>query len=165
MSTVFPIACYRDGIAETTISVFQTMLGATVELLERAPDLSTSEITAAVYYAGDWKGALLLECSTGQALEWISRQLGIPADSALSDDIRDGLGELANVLAGNLKPLLPRGVGLSMPSVVEGTDYGLHLCGGNLFERLDFSDGNNPFRVTLVEVLEKGPHYARNSEM
>jgi hypothetical protein len=29
-----------------------------------------------------------------------------------AEDARDSLGELCNVLAGNLKPLLPQGVGL-----------------------------------------------------
>jgi len=42
---------------------------------------------------------------------------------------------------------------LSIPSVVEGRDYSLRICGGgNLFERLDFADETGPFRITLVEV-------------
>jgi hypothetical protein len=69
------------------------------------------------------------------------------------DDVRDGLGELTNVIAGNLKPLLPSGVSLSIPSVVEGRDYALRLCGGNLFETLWFEDPLGPFRITLVEVV------------
>jgi len=155
MKTAFPIACYRSGIADATIAVFQTMLGLGVEEVAHAPERAAFGFTAAIYYAGEWKGALLIECTAGRAVDWTARQLGIPREAALADDVRDALGEVANVLAGNLKPLLPRGVGLSMPSVVEGSDYALYLCGGNLFERLDFSDGHSPFRVTFVEVLEK----------
>jgi len=155
MKTSFPLESYRAGIADTTVSVFQTMTGVSVEQMENGPDRVAAGYTAAIYYAGEWKGALLLECSAEQAFGWISRQIDVPEDTVEAGDVRDGLGELVNVLAGNLKPLLPRGVGLSMPSVVEGSDYALHLCGGNLFERLHFSDGLAPFRVTLVEVLDK----------
>jgi len=49
--------------------------------------------------------------------------------------VRDALGELANMLAGNLKSVLPSGVVLSMPSVIEGSDYSLRICGKRLIER------------------------------
>ena len=104
---------------------------------------------AAVYYAGAWKGAVLLECSLGQAMDWGSRLMQIPAPVA-SEDARDSLGELCNVLAGNLKPLLPPGVGLSTPSVVKGADYTLRICGDTLCERLPFADPSGDFRVTLI---------------
>lgn len=155
MKTAFPIACYRPGIADATAAVFQTMLGLAVEQRDAAADRTVTGFTAAVYYAGEWQGALLIECSAEQALHWTARQIDLPNDACLADDVRDALGELTNVLAGNLKPLLPKGVGLSMPSVVEGSDYGLHLCGGNLFERLDFADEHGAFRVTFVEVLDR----------
>lgn len=70
------------------------------------------------------------------------------------DDARDGLGEMTNVIAGNLKPVLPPGVGLSIPSVVQGSDYSLRIWGGNLFETLCFDGGSGPFRITLVEALQ-----------
>jgi chemotaxis protein CheX len=96
-------------------------------------------VTAAVYFAGDWKGAVLIECSPQQAFEITARLLGSTAPRAMDEDVRDALGELANMVAGNLKSVLPRGVGISMPSVVEGTDYSLKVCGGNLSTRLRFS--------------------------
>ena len=36
------------------------------------------------------------------------------------DDMADAMGELANILGGNLKALLPEGSTLTLPSVVEG---------------------------------------------
>jgi len=69
--------------------------------------------------------------------------------------VRDTMGELANMLAGNLKSVLPHGIGLSMPSVVEGTDYSLRICGGNLIDRMAFSGEMGVIWVTLIEVLEQ----------
>ena len=72
------------------------------------------------------------------------------------DDARDGLAEIANLVAGNLKPILPAGVGPSIPSVVAGRDYSLSLRGGNLVEDLDFRDSIGPFRIRLIEVVQRG---------
>ena len=43
---------------------------------------------------------------------------------------------------------------MSMPSVVEGADYSLRICGGNLAERTAFSSDAGIFWVTMIEVLE-----------
>jgi hypothetical protein len=56
------------------------------------------------------------------------------------------------MIGGNLKAMLPRGVALSMPSVVEGSDYSLRVCGGNNFSRTTFSSELGEFRITLVEM-------------
>jgi CheY-specific phosphatase CheX len=66
------------------------------------------------------------------------------------EDARDGLGELCNVLAGNLKPMLPAGVGISAPSVVAGADYSLRLCGAAVCESSQFGSADGAFRVALI---------------
>ena len=151
--TAFPIECYRPQIAEIAQTVYQTMVGVSVEPVDSSEQASPGALTAAVYYAGSWKGALLVECSAEQAKSWSARLMSIPPPISL-DDARDGLGELTNMMAGNLKALLPPGVGLSIPSVVQGSDYSLRICGGNLFETLHLADGEGVFRITLVEVIE-----------
>ena len=149
MSTTLPNETYRLGISQITEAVFATMLELPIHATEPRFQDTHYELTAAVYYAGAWKGAVLLECSLGQAMDWGSRLMQIPAPVA-SEDARDSLGELCNVLAGNLKPLLPPGVGLSTPSVVKGADYTLRICGDTLCERLHFADPSGDFRVTLI---------------
>ena len=140
---------YRPGISQIAEAVFSTMLELPIHPADPRPEGEHYELTAAVYYAGTWKGGLLLECSLGQAMEWGSRLMQIPAPVA-AEDARDSVAELCNVLAGNLKPLLPPGVGLSTPSVVKGADYTLRVCGDTLCERLHFADPWGDFRVTLI---------------
>jgi CheY-specific phosphatase CheX len=84
-----------------------------------------------------------------QAMDWGSRLMAAPPPLP-AEDARDSLGELCNILAGNLKPILPHGVGISTPSVVRGADYTLRVCGETVFERLGFSGAAGEFRVTLV---------------
>ena len=145
------VGSYRPRIAEVTGMVFDTMLNLEVREVDAPPESAPMELTAAVYYAGTWQGAILIECSATQAAGWAARFMPLPAPVS-SEDARDGLGEITNVIAGNLKPLLPPGVGLSIPSVVEGSDYSLRILGGNRFERLRFQDDTGTFRVTLVVV-------------
>jgi len=58
------------------------------------------------------------------------------------------------MIAGNLKPVLPPGVALSMPTLVEGTDYALRILGGNLAGMLAFYSPGGVFWVTLIEAPE-----------
>jgi hypothetical protein len=49
--------------------------------------------------------------------------------------------------------VLPHGVALSMPSVVEGSDYSLRVCGGDaLVERAACSSPAGVFWITLVQL-------------
>ncbi len=150
--TAFPLAPYREGVALVAASVYETMLGLPLREVPQWQESLPGPLTGAIYYAGAWKGALLLECAREQAADWAARLMALdpPIDP---EDVRDGLGELANVIAGNLKALLPPGVGLSLPSVVQGSDYSLRVCGGNLTETLYLADPLGPFRITLMELV------------
>lgn len=108
--------------------------------------------TCAVFFTGEWAGAVLIECPMGMALEFTARLMRIPKPVQFDDDVFDALGELANMIGGNLKSVLPRGVNLSMPSVVEGPKYSMRVCGGHQYKRMAFAGPNGAFWVTLVET-------------
>jgi chemotaxis protein CheX len=71
---------------------------------------------------------------------------------AVTDDVRDVLGELANMIGGNIKSAVAAGLTLSMPSVTDGSDYGLRVCGSEIQDRLAFDSDDGPFWVTLLAV-------------
>ena len=64
--------------------------------------------------------------------------MSIDMPSSVDADVCDAFGELANMIGGNLKAVLPSKVEISMPSMVQGIDYSLWICGGNLACRLAF---------------------------
>jgi CheY-specific phosphatase CheX len=64
--------------------------------------------------------------------------------------VRDVLGELVNMIGGNMKCVLTRGIQLSMPSVVDGSDYSLRICGAAVRERLAFRCAEGAFWVTVL---------------
>ena len=73
-----------------------------------------------------------------------------PPDT-VNDDVRDVLGELANMIGGNIKCAVASGLRLSMPSVTDGSDYGVRVFGSK-FHRLGFECEEGPFWVTLLAV-------------
>ena len=153
MKAMFPLSVYRSDLAQIVESVFETMLNVEARRTEMEWTPSTDVLTGAIHFAGAWKGAVLLECTKPQAYEFTHRLMSIPLPSSITDDVRDAMGELANMLAGNLKSVLPHGIGLSMPLVVEGTDYSLRVCGSSVIDRIPFSSEFGVLWVTLVEML------------
>lgn len=152
----FPLDVYRDDLASVVQSVFATMMNLEVTRSEAPWTHAPNTITSAVLFVGEWRGGTLVECEGWQACQFAVHFMGVDLPAAIDDDVRDVMGELANMVAGNLKSLLPHGVDLSIPSVVEGTDYAMHVCrGANAMERMTFSSPVGDFRVTLIEAL---PH-------
>ncbi len=72
----------------------------------------------------------------------------------VDDVVRDVLGELANMIGGNLKCVLTAGIVLSIPSVVDGSNYHLRVCGATARDRLSFQCDEGPFWVTILSVQQ-----------
>jgi chemotaxis protein CheX len=140
-----------DQIVET---VFSTMVGVDLEKTGIASTAPAGLMTAAVYLAGGWEGAILVQCFPRQACEFAGGFLGLPPPRAVTDDVRDVLGELANMIAGNLKCILRPGIKLSVPSVVDGDGCSLRVCRGHVVFRSRFGTAKGPFWLTLIEGPE-----------
>ena len=92
------------------------------------------------------------------AFEFTAKLMQIPKPLQFDNDVYDALGELANMIGGNLKSVLPRGVSLSLPSVVEGANYSVHICGRHRNKKMAFEGTDGPFWVTLVETEDPAAH-------
>ncbi len=153
MPAMFSLETYKEDLGRIAHDIFETMLGIEVQPADEEWRPAGDRLTGAVYLAGAWRGAVLLECDRCQAYHFAHRLMSVPLPQEVNDDVRDTMGELANMLGGNLKSVLPHGVVLSMPSVVEGSDYSLRLCGGKaVIERVAYRSPDGVFWITLVEL-------------
>lgn len=152
MSSMLQIEAYHTEVARIVRDVLLTMTSYETNPSETVYSSATGRLTCAVFFAGTWKGGVILECPQAMAFEFTSRLMRIPAPDSFNDDVCDSLGELANMIGGNLKSVLPPGSSLSIPTVVEGTHYSLRICGQNRSERMAFEGIDGPFWVTLVEI-------------
>jgi len=154
MSTDFGVTALVPDMTNVVTEVFRTMLDLPIEPVEGRLDEAGELVTSAVLFVGEWNGAIILECPLAHAFEFTRRFMRTPLPTALDDDVRDTLGELANMVAGNLKGVLPHGVVLSMPSVVAGSDYSLRLCRVVARETQRFAGAGVAIQVILVKMAD-----------
>ncbi|MGI5241142.1 chemotaxis protein CheX [Dactylosporangium sp. CA-139066] len=83
-------------------------------------DPNHAEITASVCIAGAWLGHVVLRSGLGAAAGIAAAMLDLDPDGVKPDDIQDATGELTNIMAGNVKSLLPQPSHLALPQVVVG---------------------------------------------
>lgn len=99
--------------------LFHTMLDRQVAVVAHSLRLADDALTAVISFSGAWHGALCLQCSERQAK--LFAQLFMGDDSGERDEERrDVMAELANIIAGNLKVILPHGAQSSLPAVFTG---------------------------------------------
>lgn len=154
MLTQLELEPFRTDICGLSESVFLSMLRLEVHPSDAELVTDSELITGAVYFAGAWKGAVLLQCNRNQACDFTARLMGIPAPEKFDDDVRDSVGEVANIIGGNLKPILPHGIALSMPSVVEGYPSALRICSSSPIIRLAFSSAIGVFWLTIIGLVD-----------
>ena len=143
-----------DMVAEIVKSVFLTMMELEVVTSETPSAPTGDRLTSFVQLNGEWNGAVMFECTRSQACQFAGRILGMEPPEAVDDDVRDMLGELANMIGGNMKCTMATGVRLSMPTVMEGNDYEMRVCGSEVLERLGFQCDQGNFWVTVLVTRE-----------
>lgn len=145
-----------DQIHELTESIWETMLGLAVarcEVEETATNGDPS-MTGCVQITGAWEGAVTLDCSLDFARRAAEIMFDLEPQAADFEEIKDALGELANMLGGNLKSLLPGPAHLSLPAITEGSDYSVTVQGSELVTQTTFKSEGHAVKVALLKKKE-----------
>jgi chemotaxis protein CheX len=109
-------------------------------------------VTAVIGFGGALTGACVFCCDALCARKAASRMTGIEFQE-IDDTVKDAIGELCNMLAGTWKgrvPELASNCGLSVPAVITGRDYRLHVQAPEfqLHRCYQFEDAR--FSVTII---------------
>lgn len=113
------------------------------------PTEGASDVCAAVSVTGAWRGHVVVECSTAASRHAAAALLGVETTEVTGADVADALGELANIIGGNVKVLLPEPCALSLPYVVAAA--GAHWPSVTEICRLDGTWLDEPVVVTVLE--------------
>lgn len=108
-------------------------------------------IGACVQITGAWEGTVRVDCSLALARLATARFLATEPEQVDIAQIRDAIGELANMSAGSVKPLLPKPCQLSLPSVADGGDYTLTVPHGEVILNTAFDFNGEPLRVSVLQ--------------
>ena len=107
-------------------------------------------IGALVQITGGWEGAVRVDSSMALARVAAARFVATEPDQVSIDQVRDAMGELANMSAGMLKNLLPGPSYLSLPSVADGSEYNFTICKSNVESEVKFECEGETFAVSLL---------------
>jgi chemotaxis protein CheX len=151
----------EEEIIAVTQQIWHSMLQLPlqpVECASRAEDemLVASEqqsLSACVQITGAWRGAVRLDCSHRLASRTAAAFFELSEVQVLREQMLDALGEVTNMVAGSIKPLLPGPCHISLPSVVDGTQYELNIRKGRLLLTTDFDSEGERLTVKLFEAI------------
>lgn len=147
-------AIAHDEVQAIAQEVFAAMIDGEPESLVPWPDAGTGSdaVVAWVDVHGPWLGRASLETSTPAAHELARALLSMEADETVPrEDVVDALGELANVVGGNVKALLPEHGTLGLPKVADRLPDGQLAAA---VQRVPLAWRGHPFVVTVWEVAE-----------
>jgi chemotaxis protein CheX len=137
---------------ESVNEVFQMMLGVSVERVESPLPLRDESVTAVVGFGGVLSGACVFRSGAEEAMQVAALMTGMDF-TGIDDTVKDGIGEICNMLAGAWKgkvPGLSANCGLSIPAVITGRDYNLHVQAPEFQLNHRYAFNGVAFSVTIV---------------
>ena len=110
----------EDDLAEIVEQIWVSYLdpAGLRPLIRTGADAQPSEVHSSVSISGSWTGHVVYASSTAAARNAAAAFLAMDPAEVSPEDLSDVLGELANMVGGNVKAVLPPGSLLSLPQVV-----------------------------------------------
>jgi len=150
MQAELTIEILPSELVQVVEAVFATMLSLEVVESGTAWFPSDDRLTAWINLTGQWNGEVVLECDGMQACRLAGRFLSSEPLDGVDEVVRDVLAELVNMVGGNLKCVLSRGILLSEPSVADGSGYRLPASEAHVRQRAAFQSSEGTFWVTIL---------------
>ena len=145
---------YAQQIVAATTEIFSSMLMLEVspgEPFARSQGPLNNSISGIIGLAGKSKGLLAIHLPKPLATAITTAFLGMDVQE-IDEDVCDAVGELANMLGGNLKSALdPKGseIQLSMPTAIHGEEYAIDCLANAIKVAVPFELEGTTFLVEL----------------
>lgn len=143
-----PAAVDQATLAEIVTFVWQTLVGDEIE--QGAPATVGAGLSASISICGPWTATIVVAMGEELASRYAADLLGIDAGELTGEDVADAVGELVNVVGGNVKGLLDDDGAstLSLPIVTETAPT---VAGGQLTVSAGFDVGGLPMSWEIHE--------------
>ena len=110
-----------EEILGITRDVWESFTGRTIDVADGQARPGGGDLTVGcVTVTGAWQGSVLLACPAQLARMAAAAMFDLPAEQLDDREVADALGELTNMVGGNIKSLIPGPSRLSMPAVTVG---------------------------------------------
>lgn len=143
-------------VQQVVAEVFSTMLGIEVVAANscRAAGSGTW-LAACIHLTGACTGSIIVEVPIDFGRRAAAAMFGSEPASLADGEVKDAMGEVANMVAGALRLALPTPNQISLPSVAEGRELSCSVPGSQLALEACFDVGETQFRVSLFDRLPK----------
>ena len=146
---------FKAQVSESVIDVFDTMFSTQLVPADTIPSESLEDLrnVGSVSFAGDATGMVSIHVGDKFTRELAADMLGIEVEELEGDEeIKDMLGEVGNIVGGNLKSTFTDAglaCALSTPSFTSGTDFKIESLNMEKYERFAFRCDDN---IVFVEM-------------
>jgi chemotaxis protein CheX len=144
----------QKSITDATTEIFETMIMLDISagdpLKEKINNFKCS-VSGVIGLAGSCKGMLAIHLPDKVAMAITGSFIGMDV-TEVDDDVTDAIGELANMVAGNIKMILDEAgnnVTLSIPSCVHGEEYTMDTVSDSERVVIPFDIESGQFLVEL----------------
>jgi len=133
--------------------VFKMMLGVECQRYPGPEPIAEPEsVTAVVGFGGVLSGACVFHSGGSTAKKLAAQMTGMEFEE-IDETVQDGIGEICNMLAGSWKskvPDLAANCGLSIPTVITGRNYNLHVQAPEFQLHHLYKSEDASFDVTII---------------
>jgi chemotaxis protein CheX len=152
-----------DAIKNVTAEVFETMLGLEVRAGEAHQEQNvpgpSEGIVGVIGLTGPWLGTGMFHCSSLLGCK-VASSMMMAEYPGVSDEVLDAVGEITNMLFGNVKTFLEGRLGpmgLSIPSVIFGRNFSSRTLSKNVWTVIPFQVGADTMEIQLCLTLNRAP--------
>lgn len=149
------IQCEAE-INQFVTDIWSTFLNMQVTATDQPfkPVGKDNTLAGCVQITGEWQGTVTLYAPKALGRK-IAASMYAMEESDIDDQmVQDVMGEITNMIAGNIKSLLPTPCSISLPSVAV-TDYDLHHPGSEPLTTVNFKCDEHPFLVVMLQEDRK----------
>ena len=117
-----------------------------------APALEGQTVTGCVHVSGEWTGSVFLSCDVAVAAAAAEAMFAADPGSLSDEEVSDAVGELTNMVGGNIKSLLPAPSRLSVPTIAVGASGSVRVPGAVLLDRVALLSAPGPLHISIWKV-------------
>jgi len=140
-------------VSDIVIATFEQVAQTTVEPQSDPIQLrgNTTYVAGCVQYIlGGWHAATLIQMPMPLARHVSGMMFeGRPNAEMSIAEVRDAIGEVTNIVAGNLRKAMPEGAHMSLPTVVDGVGFSFEIIDAKLHVDLAFEFQGEAFRLSI----------------
>lgn len=140
-----------EDLLQIVDDVLSSFAGETSSVDEPpAADGARAGVTAGIHVSGAWNGSVMLSCSTAYAYAVAAAMLDVAADEVTDADVSDAIGEVANMIGGSVKALMPEPSVLSLPMVTFDARSAV-VPGTDLLQSVDLEPLGRALKISVLQ--------------